>query len=165
MAQVKQREEVHMFAYRMSRWIILVALLVGWSCLAPSSPVRAATCSGTGCNNQDPYAMGCAGAGASWRVIDMRYIYHYATGANIGYTQLWWSDTCRTNWSRVVSTSGSKYLKAYMYNNSGEFGAIFGYGTAVVGRMQYGYNIPWGACGVINDVQYSGGSGGCTPMR
>lgn len=132
--------------------------------LIPAATAQAATCYGTNCNNRNAYTTGCAGSGASWRVIDMRYINHYATGARLGYVQLWWSDTCQTNWSRVVSTSGPKYLKAYIFNNGGERSAIFSNApqTEAIGTMQNGRGIPWAACGVISSIPGGHASGACT---
>ena len=149
----------------LAKWIV-VMLVVSIS-LIPTSSAYAASCYRASCNNRDPYVTGCAGGGASWRVLDMRYIYHYATGANIGYVQLWWSDTCQTNWARVVSTSGPKYIKAYLYNNGGEASSIFSSGSqnVVIGTMQNGYNILWGACGAMSDVYAAHASGSCTPMH
>ncbi len=63
------------------------------------------TCSGTGCNGQNPYNTYCAGQSwDSWWVVSGAYIsYPFYTHHAVGYVQLWWSQTCQTNWARVVA--------------------------------------------------------------
>lgn len=71
---------------------------------AHAAPLLAAgaTCSGTGCDQKNPYATGCAGGGASYRVLAVAYLIDPTTGYTFGHVQLWWSDTCQTNWARYV---------------------------------------------------------------
>lgn len=61
-----------------------------------------ATCSGTGCDQKNPYATGCAGGVASYRVLAVAYLIDPRTGYTFGHIQLWWSNTCQTNWARYV---------------------------------------------------------------
>ena len=60
------------------------------------------TCSGTGCDQKNPYATGCAGGRASYRVLAVAYLIDPTTSYIFGHLQLWWSDTCQTNWTRYV---------------------------------------------------------------
>lgn len=60
-------------------------------------------CAGDGCDGFDPYATRCAGSGASYRVVDSVPA-EDIFAARVGYLQLWYSDTCGTNWSRYVCT-------------------------------------------------------------
>ncbi len=59
-----------------------------------------ASCSGTGCNGQDPEKTGCE-AGA--------YTVQTAVFSN-SYVELRYSPTCATNWGEVVSKVGPTYL-------------------------------------------------------
>ncbi len=61
-------------------------------------------CSGNGCNGKDPYAMRC---NVSYGVVAVCSIYDNR-GNNIGYTQLWWSNTCQTNWARTVRIGSAR---------------------------------------------------------
>jgi hypothetical protein len=47
--------------------------------------------------------MRCAGSGASYGVVATKEIYDLYTHADLGYIQLWWSYTCKTNWARTVA--------------------------------------------------------------
>ncbi len=88
------------------------ALILGCGALVASAPAAfAATCSGTGCDGKDPYSSGCAGSGASYYVAETAPLINASTGVasnSYGYIQLWWSNTCHTNWARmVVNVSGA----------------------------------------------------------
>lgn len=72
-----------------------------------TATLQAPACSGYNCDGKNPYSMGCA---VSYGVIDMSYIYDNS-GKNIGYVQLWWSNTCQTNWARVVRTSSVSFYQ------------------------------------------------------
>jgi hypothetical protein len=92
--------------------VFCTALVVGCNVLVASSPAAlAATCSGTGCDASDPYSTGCAGSGASYYVAETTPLIKESTGVasnSYGYIQLWWSNTCDTNWTRmVVNVSGA----------------------------------------------------------
>lgn len=87
------------------------ALVLGCGSLAVTAPAAlAATCSGTGCDGTDPYSTGCAGGSASYWVVETTPLIEDSTGVgnnSYGYVQLWWSQTCQTNWTRmVVNVSG-----------------------------------------------------------
>jgi hypothetical protein len=60
-------------------------------------------CSGHGCDDRDPYTTHCAGQSWDqvWVVVTSPIKNQY--GQQIGYTQLWWSQTCQTNWARIVA--------------------------------------------------------------
>lgn len=58
-------------------------------------------CSTTTCNNLSAYQTDCAGQSwDSWWVVTSNSI--YLNGQYEGYAQLWWSQTCQTNWGRIV---------------------------------------------------------------
>lgn len=60
-------------------------------------------CSRQGCNFTNPYSTDCAGQSwDSWWVVLSSYL-RDSHGTIGGYVQLWWSATCQTNWTRVVS--------------------------------------------------------------
>ena len=60
-------------------------------------------CSGTGCNGSNPYTTLCAGQWwDSWGVLMTTPIKDNNNRVG-GYIQLWWSDTCQTNWTRLVA--------------------------------------------------------------
>ena len=91
---------------------LCTALILGCGTLAASVPAAfAATCSGTGCDGKNPYSYGCAGPGASYYVAETTPLIDASTGVasnSYGYIQLWWSNTCSTNWTRmVVNVSGA----------------------------------------------------------
>lgn len=68
----------------------------------PSS--AAVAYAGTGYNGTDPYGTMCAGqTWDSWWVVDSVPV--ILDGVNYGWTQLWWSQTCGTNWARYVCSS------------------------------------------------------------
>jgi hypothetical protein len=90
------------------------ALILACGALLASAPAAfAATCSGTGCDDTNPYSNGCAGPGASYYVAETTPLINSSTGVasnSYGYIQLWWSNTCHTNWTRmVVNVSGAAF--------------------------------------------------------
>lgn len=70
------------------------------------------TCSQDGCNGYDPYDTGCAGNDASYRVVDSVPLYDWSR-ARVGYLQLWYSDTCRTNWARFTCTTYTSHCPIF----------------------------------------------------
>lgn len=58
------------------------------------------------CAGQDPYADGCAGGSAHWGVIQSGYV-RDSSNTIVGYIQLWYSNTCDTNWARTYNYSTS----------------------------------------------------------
>src|SRR5436305_10452608 len=55
-------------------------------------------CSKTGCDHTDPYKTNCAGPGASYYVVASAPIIILYNKRRVGYVQLWYSNTCGTNW-------------------------------------------------------------------
>jgi hypothetical protein len=70
-----------------------------------AATLSAVSCSGKGCDGKNPYSSGCA---VNYGVVAMNYIYDNQ-GRQVGYTQLWWSNTCQTNWARTVQTWNSSW--------------------------------------------------------
>lgn len=68
--------------------------------MAHTQLIANASCSQTGCDGLDPYDSGCAGGTASYYVAAMAYLPN-----GVGYVQLWWSNTCQTNWARTVPSA------------------------------------------------------------
>jgi len=60
-------------------------------------PAAAVTCSGSGCNGQDPVSTGCVDD-AVWATYSALLD---GSSVVIGYVHLMWSPTCETVWSRV----------------------------------------------------------------
>lgn len=101
------------------------ALILGCGALVASAPAAfAATCKGTGCNGSDPYSTGCAGTGASYYVAATTPLIKDSTGVrsnSYGYIQLWWSNTCSTNWTRmVVNVSGATGGEVVVSTSNGD---------------------------------------------
>jgi hypothetical protein len=69
-------------------------------------------CSGTGCNGKDPYVMHCAGQSwDSWYVVLTKPVLSQENQP-IGYIQLWYSNTCKTNWTRLVVQVSHNWMQA-----------------------------------------------------
>lgn len=69
------------------------------------------TCWESSCNGSDPYKVGCAGGSAHWGVLLSAYIRDSSNNIQ-GYVQLWYSNTCDTNWARVYNyTSSNEYTE------------------------------------------------------
>jgi hypothetical protein len=94
--------------YRTTRLILpRLALFVTVSLLAAmigrSASASAASCSGSACTGQDPYATACnvgdsiAGSAA---IVD-------GAGATIGELKLYWSAQCQTNWGQAYFNDGN----------------------------------------------------------
>ena len=114
--------------------------------LTTAQPAAAATCSGTGCNNTDPYATGC-GSGD--------YVVHSAADRVYGGTlQLWYGPNCGTNWTRYDSPNTIQhyiwvvqqiyYNHNYYYTSSDEFG--FKYAGWTWSDQIYSPAFPADAC-------------------
>jgi hypothetical protein len=89
------------------------ALALGSVTVLPAlsaAPAYAATCSGYGCDGQDPLASGC-NTGA-YTVASAPITYQ---GVTYGTVELRWSPTCQTNWART--TVGNAYLGLMRYAN------------------------------------------------
>jgi hypothetical protein len=83
------------------------APIVYASAATPSiSHVSNTPCSGPHCNGSDPYGSGCAGDGTSYWVVDSVPVVW--KGITYGWTQLWYSGTCGTNWARYVCSASCR---------------------------------------------------------
>jgi hypothetical protein len=82
-------------------------------------PAGSPSCSGQGCNFTNPYTTDCAGQSwDSWWVVLSGYL-RDSHGNVGGYVQLWWSATCQTNWTRVVSYHTPYELEALIRLQNG----------------------------------------------
>ena len=84
--------------------------LAGTASAAPARPGGPVTAAVLPYDNTDPSATGCAGSGYT---VGSRNITS-VTGQVIGRVELRYSSACGTNWSRVVSTIGSRPLLAWV---------------------------------------------------
>ncbi len=78
------------------------------------SLIRAATCSGNGCNGLDPYSTGCAAS---------LYTVAVASVGNIGSVELEYSATCQTNWEQIYG-NGVEYLAGCVVRKAGPDGPV-----------------------------------------
>jgi uncharacterized protein DUF2690 len=88
--------------------IVSAALLAG---VLLSSPAKAVTCSGYGCEGLDPTSTGCASDGI-WKTAKT-----FGSGGTAGAVQFMWSQTCHTMWVRVSSNNLGTY-SAFIDANS-----------------------------------------------
>jgi hypothetical protein len=108
--------------------------------LVAANPAMAATCSGYGCDYQDPVATGCASG--SYTVSSAAVS---RNGVQYGTVDLRWSPTCQTNWSRVwVGAGGSNpnHYERYVWVERQSPSAYVGFdyygdGSPVYGWMLY----------------------------
>jgi hypothetical protein len=99
--------------HRLARLSAATVLILGAAAGLPAlsaGAAQAATCSGYGCDNQDPVATGCD-AGA-YTVTSAPITYQ---GITYGTVELRWSPACQTNWART--TVNSSYLGLMRYAN------------------------------------------------
>src|SRR5215471_9809212 len=82
-------------AGRLLAALAVLAIPMGTATVLAAQPAAAATCSGTGCNDTDPYATGCS---------YNNYEVHGAADPVYGGTlELWYGPSCGTNWTRYDS--------------------------------------------------------------
>jgi hypothetical protein len=81
---------------------------------APAGPQMSLgpLCSGHGCDDRDPYATRCAGQSWDQVWVVLSASIKNQRGQQIGYTQLWWSQTCQTNWARVVALVPPRFIRS-----------------------------------------------------
>lgn len=90
---------------RFKHLLLIALLLTGFSfsvSLLSGKKVRAASCSGAGCNGQNPYTTGCNSDAYALRYRDLVD----ETSMTIGTVSLLYSPTCQTVWSEVTSYFG-----------------------------------------------------------
>lgn len=78
---------------------------------------QASGCSGTGCNNTDPYTTGCHDS----QSYDWPVTVYDGTGGTVGTVELWWSPTCQTNWVVGINNLAPSFthsLNLYMYDQT-----------------------------------------------
>src|SRR5215472_553593 len=143
--------------------ITLPLLLIGGIFFAPAPAALAGTtCSGTGCNGQDPVQTGCGNIYAGpWddaqRVSDLEGMYDLNTGAQVGWIWLDYSAACGTNWIEGYFSDGNPNDGSYVvtrvegtYGNSGLYGYgpvdfyYYGTGHKIWGNMIYSPGCAWG---------------------
>jgi hypothetical protein len=97
--------------YRMARLGITIAVLLGGVVTLSSTGITsasAATCSGHGCDYQDPTATGCSSGAYTVTSAPVTY-----NGIQYGTVELRWSPTCQTNWSRLTISAGGSNAQHY----------------------------------------------------
>ncbi len=82
--------------------ILAVAVLFLIASLGLVSPatVNAATCSGSGCNGKDPVVTGCTASAYLAKQFPIRRVSDGTVVSGV-YLQVYYSNTCGTNWVRV----------------------------------------------------------------
>lgn len=140
---------------------LLMALVAGVFCTLAATPAAAATCYGSGCDGLNPITTGCS-TGAY--VVSQTDIYDSFSNDYVGQVSLWWSPTCQTAWSNVLSDFRAFVVRAsvtstspsnsYTQNNNNVYSAR--------SPMVYATSASYAsACGRIEDVGVSGIA--CTP--
>lgn len=132
--------------FRPLRVSVVLAGLVAALAAVPAAQASAqpaapqVTCSGYGCDHQDPAATGCSAG--SYTVTSAPI----TIGSTVyGTVELRWSPTCQTNWSRVTVASGGSNPNAWwryadVYRQSPYAYDLFSYngsGSPVYGNMLY----------------------------
>lgn len=122
--------------------LILGATMVVAPTMASASP----SCSGSGCNGRDPYTSGCA-QGAYEVTSAGRYLTNPYGGTNGSIVHLFWSPSCRTNWTVVTQRQscsdiqGTRVVANVLNRSTGQW-VNYAYGaktapTYVWGNMVY----------------------------
>lgn len=94
----------------MKRWIRKFAAtmsaigLVFSMALISAANASAATCYGDYCSNKDPQSTGCS---SDARTVSYTDVYH--SRSYVGFLELRWSPSCKTNWARFTPQSGLNY--------------------------------------------------------
>jgi hypothetical protein len=120
---------------------VVFLVVLGGAGQASAAPVGiAATCSGYGCDYQDPAVTGCSAGSNNTASAAVTY-----GGVSYGTVELRWSPTCQTNWSRLTINAGGSnpngyWRGVYAYRQSPYAGTYFDYygaGSPVYGNMLY----------------------------
>ena len=118
-----------------------------------ASQANPINCSGTGCDGWDPYSSGCAYAKA--HLVQ-------ATGSvttfSGGRVELWYSDTCQTNWALTYNRAGTStnLLLAYALRQSdskhvGSTTVNVASNGIVISPMLYAPSAKVQACGQVGN--------------
>lgn len=123
-----------MFASRLTRALAMVLMLLcAFALFVPQASAQSLSgppnhhhksssnapvggCWEASCNNTDPYTHGCAGGSARWEVLLSDNIVDN-WGHIVGYLQLWYSNTCDTNWARSVAYSPGYVISTDLLEN------------------------------------------------
>ena len=156
-------------------WLLIVVaalfLMMGGATIpAPaayaSTTGALASCSGVHCNGSDAYTTGCAGNEASYWVVDSVPVVW--KGINYGWDQLWYSETCGTNWARYVCSASCRAvaLTLMVCNADGSQTGVQGpIGLTATGRTKQQY-LPTTKASAsllfnVSGTVYSGSETGC----
>jgi len=112
---------------------LAAALLLAAGLIAggPALPAQAASVSSCAASpshaNCDGVLPGGACTTGTYYVVDSSPLRYWQTGQtsySYGYIQLWWSNKCQTNWSRlVISVSGSWNVEPYVSTTAETLGS------------------------------------------
>src|SRR5579863_960055 len=105
------RSVSHVPAVRLAAVVFLAAGLIAGSPALPAQAASVSSCaSSPSHSNCDGVFPGGACTTGTYYVVDSLPLINNSTGRSsysYGYVQLWWSNNCQTNWSRlVISVSG-----------------------------------------------------------
>lgn len=145
-----QRIRLFLFSTALLVSLLGMTAFVGVSTAAAHATQRShpqVTCSGNGCNGQNPATTGCA---ADARTVQT------ATFSN-SFVQLRYSPTCGTNWGRVISRVGAVHLVVRTQRIDGlTYTFSGGNFTSAFAAMVFAPRVAARACGGINGIS------GCT---
>ncbi len=84
--------------------IVLVLVVATGVVAVTGMPASAATCSGAGCNYQDPLATGCSADAVTVAHVQLPWVAQRL--------ELRWSPSCHTNWARMYLDTAPTWLRA-----------------------------------------------------
>lgn len=113
---------------------LFIALIVApVAIVMNTTPAFAVSCSGYGCDGQDPVSTGCDSGAYTVASDPLKYD---AGGSTIGWIDLRYSPTCGTNWARTRSNIGVQSLSASVSRpNSYTTHEVGNYSTAWSGMV------------------------------
>jgi hypothetical protein len=104
--------------------VFSVLALMATGLVVVAGPAAAVTCSGYGCDHQNPYGSGCSNSGQVIYDVPLGYSDGVGGTAYDGHVRLHYSTTCRTVWASVyglahaVGSSDDKSASAHVHRNS-----------------------------------------------
>ena len=118
------------------------------------------SCSGNGCTDKDPVQTGCSSDGRSILSGPVSY-----NGTSFGTIELFWSNTCGTNWAELFPASANNPEQlprsARVWRGSDGHSESYTYtgsGSPIWTNMVYAANTCAGASGTM-DISFASASG------
>lgn len=130
-----------------STFLIMASGFSGGSAHAATlhAAMPAVTCSGNGCNGQDPEATGCANGTILTNTIEL----FDGDGAPLIFIDNRFSVTCGTNWTRIRNAGNERSVQASITRSSDglSFSNLFSGGGFFWTPMVFAPNVTALACG------------------